>query len=389
MTADSDCFPPISTVFELPKNYANSSLYCQAIRNMLAKILPQYFDVKTIQERGYWKQFHEQFHDLLPLITSCLIDKPPGHISFFVLSRYRANSFKFFFDMIGNWLVPGKKLNLVLTYAADFRVPDFGQSIYTICEVMIHVDSEEELEQIQNNLPIIETELRLGMKSSYYARRILEIKGLTADAKTASIQENIAYLVARLPKYFDYDLLTEMQHVLVMSREDFKAIRDCRHLSRIISIHYLFRKDIRELLKKAPEKRYLHLKLFQANLHTPSGSKKVLGVLVGLNFFGEKEIFEKRHLLNAIKNLFPQIQAVENSFFTNRRGNEHINTLYMEIEKTNGAARWQAARASRHRAPKGSACRRTQRLGTQRHGTQRLGTQRLGTQRHGTRRRAN
>ena len=47
-------------------------------------------------------------------------------------------------------------------------------------------------------------------------------------------------------------------------------------------------------------------------------------------------MFDKTHLLKAIQNYIPSAQAVENSFFANRRGSEHICTLYLELEKING-----------------------------------------------------
>ena len=95
-----------------------------------------------------------------------------------------------------------------------------------------------EFEEIQRNFPIIETEIGLGIHSEFYAQRILEIKGLSTDDKTALIQGFIAFLVKRFPYHYDTDVFTEMQHVLVTCRDDFKAARKPRHLSRIISIQY-------------------------------------------------------------------------------------------------------------------------------------------------------
>ena len=79
-------------------------------------------------------------------------------------------------------------------------MPELSHDIYTLCEVIIRIEKREELEEIQRNLPIIESEVKLGMASSYYASRILEIKGLSSDEKTAMIQEHIAYIIKRLPK---------------------------------------------------------------------------------------------------------------------------------------------------------------------------------------------
>lgn len=327
--------PIIEPIFDSQTENANDTLYHKAIQNSLLKILPHQFFHQNGNEVNF-EEAKDQFHSHLPFIKAASCGQPPANMSFYALSKYRPNAFKFFFDVISAWLVPGNRLNVVLIYAVDFRLPQFGDDVYTLCEVMVRVESPQEKEQILNNLPIIERELHLGMESSYYARRILEIKGLSSDQKTASIQEYIAWLVGKLPMEFDPDILTEMQHVLVICPDEFKAIRKSRHLSRIIGIHYLFRKRLKDAIKLAPKKRHLSLKIFKSKLQTEAGNKQVLSLTVAVNFLQDKEVFEERHLLKAIQNYIPSAQAVLNSFFANKRAPEHICTLYLEIEKTNG-----------------------------------------------------
>lgn len=333
---EGDHLPNISMLFDCSGDNPSSLLYREIARNALKNILPPNLLIPHYEDLDLQSDQQEEFSTLLPLFHAFPGPTVPTNISFFVLSKYRPNSFQFFFEMISHWLVPGKRLNITLFHAIDFYLPDLGPDIYTLCEVMVNVDRQDELEELSRNLPIIETEICLGMQSNYYARRILEVKGLTPDAKTAIIQDAIASLIDRLPKVFDYDLLTEMQHVLVMSPDEFKAQRQSRHLTRIISGHYLFRKILREAVQRVPEKRHLNLKLFRASLHMPEGDKTVLGIIVGFNFLRDKEVFEERHLLSAIQNYVPAAQAVENSFFANRRGTEQICTFYFEIEKPDG-----------------------------------------------------
>lgn len=324
--------PKIETVFHPSQSNPNNVLYHDVIHNALKRLLPDHLSFIRKEESDSGPNVKNSFHSLLPLVTWTRCVSMPGDISFFALSKYRSNSFKFFFDMVSCWLVPGKRLNVMLIYAVDFRMPEFSDDVYTLCEVMIRLENAEEWNQVMQNLPIIAAELRLGIESSFYARRILEIKGLAADVKTALIQEHVAFLISRLPHVFDYDVLTEMQHVLVICREDFKNMRECKHLSRIISIHYIFRKDLREVVKTLPKKRHINLKLFKARL----GTKTVLGIIVGVNFLRDKEVFENKHLLKAIQNYIPNARTVENSFFANRRGFENVCTLYLEIEKSDG-----------------------------------------------------
>ena len=148
------------------------------------------------------------------------------------------------------------------------------------------------------------------------------------------IQEYIAYLVKRLPKHFNQDVFAEMQHVLLTCPEAFKSVRKYRHLSRIISVHYLFRNTLLECVKNNRSQRYVNLKIFKENLYYPTGTKPILALLVGINFYHEKEILEQRHLFKAIRHLLPHVQLIENSFFSNRRGSEHVSTFYLEIEKS-------------------------------------------------------
>lgn len=329
--------PNIEMLFDCSDNgNPNNLLYQDIARNALKVILPSGLLKPCVEDPDLLDDQRQEFAALLPLFHSKPAQLAPSNLSFFVLSKQRQNAFQFFIEMISHWLIPGKRLNVILFHTVDFRMPELGPDVYTLCEVMIHVETSEELEEVTTNLPIIETEICLGMQSSYYARRILEIKGLTADAKTAIIQDYIGSLIARLPKAFDYDLLTEMQHVLVMCRDEFKAERESSHLTRIISRHYSFRRSLREAVSRLPDKRHLYFKLFKAVLHTSGGDKTVLGLLVGFNFLRDKEVFEERHLISAIQNYVSSAQAVEHSFFANRRGAEPICTFYIEIEKQDG-----------------------------------------------------
>lgn len=323
-------------LFEVPQGQSAPYFLQASIRNTLDNILPKEIRVPARHNSHALSDQRHTFQTLLPLMVANPCSQAPGSMMFSILFKGRPNAFKFFFDMVSGWLVPGKRLNVEMFYATDFRLPDYGDDALTLCEMNVRVEHQEELNELLRNLPVIEMEICLGMQSAYYARRILEIKGLKADAKMVMIQEHIVYLMRRLPQYFDDDLLTEMQHVLVMCHEDFKAARECRHLSRIISVYYLFRKAVREAIQKTPGKRHLRLKLFRTTVRHAAGRKRVVGVIVAINFLFDKEILEEKHLLGAIQNHIPTAHAVKGSFFSHRRVGESICTLYLEVEKFNG-----------------------------------------------------
>ncbi len=336
MTNASAC-PTIITDFDTDKDESVKNLYRRLIQNILKEMIEQKFPDAISENRIDYQMLRSRLYSVLPFFTYSDFKGAPSTLSFYLLVKYRANAFKFFFDMISNWLVPGHRLDVTLFYAVDFRVPELDEEKYTIVEVMLKVHTDYEYQEIMRNLPTMETELKLGVGSSYYSRRILETKGLVADQKTALIQEHIASLVKRLPEFFNHDVFTEMQHVLVLCRDSFKSERECRHLSRIISLNYLFRKSLSDSIKVSPDKRHLSLKIFQARLKRRGGVKRVLALLVGVNFMSDKEIFEDRHLMKAVHNYLPHVQMVEGSFFSSRRSMEHIGTLYMEIEKIDGS----------------------------------------------------
>lgn len=314
----------------------NHQLYRDVILRTLRKILPvHFFEQKETEEATYYYQ-KSILQKIVPLITCSEIQQFPGALSFFVLSKHRPNSFRFFFEMISRWLTPGRQLNVVLAYASDFCLTHLGDDVYTICELRISLDSAIDLAEIQRHFPLLGNEIALGIHSEFYAQRILASKGLTVEDKISSIQDSIAFLMKRFPHVYDRDFFTEMQHILVTCRDDFKSERQPRHLSRIIGVQYLFRQNIKEAIKKNAQRRYLNLKISRAFIQTPMGRKRVLSLLVGMNFFRDQETFGEKHLLKAIQHYVPTAVAVEHSFFMNKRS-DHICISYLEIEKKDGS----------------------------------------------------
>lgn len=194
----------------------------------------------------------------------------------------------------------------------------------TLSQVVLQLESKEDLESAMRNLPFLEKEILLGASSLYHARKLLEMKGLSIDDKTAVVHEMIVALVRRFPKVFDYDIFTEMQRFLVSIKAGFKADRQPSDIARIIFTLYRFRK---ELEQREEGKRHLLLRLKETTLHTPFGIKGVLSVYVGLNFLNEHELFEKRHLLSALSNFISHPEAIPGSYYKDDQ------VLYLEIEK--------------------------------------------------------
>jgi len=328
----------VTTLFETSEG---DEFSCRSYRGLiehnLKKILPaEFFENQEAPELN--RQHREQiFKQIIPLITYSEPKQFPCKISFFALSRFRRSSFKFFFEMISRWLTPGKRLNVALVYASDFRINDLSSNVFTFYEIVVHIEKESEYEEMMRNFPLIQEEITLGIHSDFYAQRLLEIRGLSADDKTAIIQNFMAYLLKRFPQIYDIGLFSEMQHVLVTYRDEFKEARQARHLSRMISIQYLFRNKLREGIKKKSHKRHLLLKIFKTFVKTDAEPKRVLSILIGITFLKEQESFEQRYLFKAIQAYVPSAQFIDNSYYVHKHGSENICLAYIEVEKKDGS----------------------------------------------------
>lgn len=319
-------YPIIRTDFESTLEKTKNPFYTSAIERIMGHVLPpNFFEGEDALLRLFQK---------LPIVCWTPLGDPPFELSFFLWCTFRANAFRFFYEMISRWLIPGKRLNALLQFAIDFSMPELGPQKFIGGEVMVRIETAKELDILQQNLPIIESEIRMGVESYYQSCRILEIKGLTSDEKTAFIQENIVALIKHRPQDFDYDTLSEMQHFLVLCKEGFKNARTWRHMSRIICVHYLFRKALRFSLEVYPNKRDMTVKLIRAQIND---KKKVLGVAIGMSFLRDNERFELSHIMSGILTILPNVREVEGSFFINQSRTDPTLTIYLEIEKEDGS----------------------------------------------------
>lgn len=326
--------PYITTLLDQVSN--ENEHYKEGIRSLLKKILPNdfFFGVSAAENRTQRLLY---LNDSLPIVKWSDIEGAPCNLSIIMMCKYRLNAANFFYDMINCWLMPQKRLNVDLFFAADFYLPETCQSAFTIAEIIVRLKSSQEVEDVKRNLRSVDTEIRLGVVSNYHANRIMEFKGLPTDGKIAMIQEKIGSLIQSRSKDFDKNIFSQMQRFLVTCVDEFKNTRDYHHISRIISLLYLMRKLLKQKVDSFPNRRHLILKFLKTRLALSSGEKNVLGVLVGLNFLREHEVFEKNHLITAVKNYLPHVKFVENSFILDKGRENNIQTVYMEVEKEDGA----------------------------------------------------
>jgi hypothetical protein len=319
--------------FQFSCPYIEAEYYRDGAQDLIRRLVP----ADLLEDGGQnLPSQRARFSDMLPLICWSELSRAPCALSVLLLCKYRLNACNFFYDMVSRWLLPQRRVNVELFFASDVRLPHLSDDLLCVAEIVVHLKSAQDVEEVRRNIHSVETEIRLGVVSNYHARRILEFKGLSADGKTAMIQEKIGSLIQSHSKDFDQGIFSQMQHFLVCVRDDFKNLRDYHHISRIISNLHSLRKYVLQNVQVYPNKRHVIFKFLKTKL-TPSAQKEkpVLGILAALNFLREHEVFDTGHLISAIQKNLPAIRMVEGSTFI-ERGEESIQTIYLEIEKTEG-----------------------------------------------------
>lgn len=315
--------------FQFGCPFIEAEYYRDGAEDLIHRLLPESLiqpsSTKSLQQKT-------EFADLLPILRSSDLEKAPCSLSVLLLCKYRLNACNFFYDMISRWLLPQRRVNVELFFASDVKLPHLSDDLLSVAEIVIYLKSTHEAEEVRRSIRSIETEIRLGVVSDYHARRIIEFKGLSQDGKTAMIQEKIGSLIQSHSKDFDQGIFSQMQQFLVTCPEEFKRVRDHHHISRIISNLYSIRKWLKQHVRSFASKRHVVLKLFRTHL----GKKPVLGVLAGLNFLKEHELFEAEQLATAIRKQLPQARLVPASSIVDPAKEPNLQTLYLEIEKEDG-----------------------------------------------------
>ncbi len=321
--------------FEFSCPQLEAEYYREGAQALIQRLVPN--DLLTLDRVASTYQ-RGRFADLLPLVEWSELQKGPCCLSALLLCKYRHNACHFFYEMISRWLLPHKKINVELFFASDVRLPHLSEELLSVAEVVIYLKSIQEVEEVRNNLRILEAEIRLGIVSHYHARRILEFKGLSSDGKTIMIQEKISSLIQNRSKDFDREMLAQMQQFLVNCPDELKSGRDYHHLSRMISNLHSVRKLLIQNATSFPAKRHVILKFLKTRVQTQEAhSRPVLGVLVGLNFLKEHEIFEQEHLVKALQQEIPSVRPVEGSFFIDALQEKLLQIVYLEVEKSGHA----------------------------------------------------
>jgi hypothetical protein len=188
---------------------------------------------------------------------------------------------------------------------------------------------EERQELMQQHLHSLFYPADVNADPTVYDQMHQFLLKLSQEEKFGWIKDNIRYLMDTRPESVDRTIYYEISAFSSHFRTTLAHSRDSRYISRIVAFHYLFKKALLQSTKEEPHERHLSIKIVNSQLDK---SDPMLGILMGMNLLKEGENFEVIHLLNAVQSCLPEVVAVEDSFFVDRR-EERVRIFYVEVKK--------------------------------------------------------
>lgn len=352
--------------------------YVVFIEQMLRNILPNdlLLALSTSKNPDSIKNSFQALNEKLPFMAWNTPHLAPCTLCISLLCHSDRTSGvgRFQCDILTRWLVPGNFLNISSVRSLDFSFIAYPHQPLFFHQVLIDVENDQQLALIKSNKESVEKELRLTILSVRHARHVIALKQLSSEQKKAIIEQNIASVISPLnnattnsvfdqmhnfwlhlsaedkikqlqnqfspyfetrPKIFDSSIFHEIKQSILLFGDQFTGMRNLRHVSRLISYQYLFRKTLMRKIVEAPHERHLSIKLLRTEISSLMPGKKsvVLGILGAMNVLSENELFEERHIEEAITHCLPSVRKVKNSFVLDRRSHDPIRIFYLEIEQ--------------------------------------------------------
>ena len=299
---------------------------------ILRKILPEEFYNLPQSQVSPWLERK------LPLLKWSEASRTPDSISIYFLCSptQEVQAEKILPDLIRKWLIPEKEVHILGFENFYFYIKGIPSKLFFIAEIKILIESDRDLNLIQEHLPLLSNELILSLNSSKYLERILDTKALSLDQKSSQIQQYLRKLAKRSPEHFDVEIFREMSTFFALSQPEFRKFRMPKHLTRVVVSHYLARKRLMHALSISPEKRHLEFRFIRSKLHFPFGVKPVLGLSIAVALTDRFESFEESHILSAAQKFLPDVKIVKGSYYFYRANHDPIKYIYLELEKKDG-----------------------------------------------------
>ncbi len=252
------------------------------------------------------------------------------------ISSFKTSSAKFIHEFIHLEIETNSNLEVESFCALPFQFFELDAQKYLVTETVLLVKDVKTFESSYNLVRGLHKQLKLGLRSTFYARMCMEMKGRSLESKVAYVQERIMRYIHRFPEVFDYDLIPLMNEFMSQAKEVFTKNRMTRDLSKSILTLYYFSKKIELKTKIRTTERKIFVKSHFCFIEELFGRKKVLSVMVGLSYLFENERLAKDHLLKACRKFIKGVMDVEDSFMKISLEGSGSKYFYIEIEKKDG-----------------------------------------------------
>jgi|GEM_PF-6851821 len=243
-----------------------------------------------------------------------------------MIAYSRSGNAMFFYEMLSRWLVPMRQLHISSYFASDTML---DKKNVTVATMNVHAASDQELRSIEMMLPILLEEVKLGLLSSYHAKRILEIKGLSISDKMGFVFDHLRKVIKRFPEHYDYDLIPLMQRFFIHTSDEFRGNRSVRVLEqRVLSIYC----SLQKMQHSKGEDRKVNLRIRKDTVMQLFGEKQVLSITLSVSFLKETERFTQKHLERAIAECIPDAHVVPESYYVEINPEERSRVYTIELE---------------------------------------------------------
>ncbi len=314
-----------------------SSEIAQHVREMeqvVASCIPSHF----LGERVSF--FQTNLLSELPLLKWNKPENSPGclELSLLCIASKEDSIANKLESILKEWLVPGKTTTLLSIKSLYFHWDQFLDKSFLVLTAKCLIESGKDLSKALSLLPAFSMQITSSLKNPQSLKDFFSLRPLIQEFKQTQVHQQLVLLMEKLPLLFNSDLLLEMSRFFALCPKSFCDPRAPKLITKILAFHFLMRTNLLRLIAISPEKKHLEIRYIRTNLTFHFGSKPVLGLVLAISPLGRHEFFEEYHIAQATQMLLPGTRVVKGSFYTYQGPQDPICTLYLELEKENGAS---------------------------------------------------
>jgi hypothetical protein len=379
----------MSTTFDIiPCNSFNKNLprYSIHIKNAIKILLldllpPEILNLAKITSKNTTAEsinnFSKAFESTLPFSHSDVCEcQNQANVAFTTIctAHNTHGAGRHISEICSHWLVPGKQIPLSYVFSYVFSFDFDPQKNYLIHQINANLVDKHDVATLTKTLPIIKKEILISITAVHHSRKIISNDSistkskqeliyqniqslihrenlkpseslfdhmhhlflkLSSEKKNALISEQMAPLIASNSKLFQRNIFTELQNFLFQFQSYFVVERNVEHVSKLVSIIYLFKKEIAEKIIIKPKERHLSLEVLSST-YDNSSAKPFVALLIGVNILKPNEVIAREHIEKALKAIIKTPFRIQ--FFQSiDKTNHSLRLLYFEIVKADAS----------------------------------------------------